>query len=166
MGSKEFHRSREFAFSLELVVQLLRHRLNVRHWLTPLARCLSRPLADGRLHFQTHCGTHRFQAVLRHCLRAASCLPLFETHGFLSVRHPMKSPIDALSRPQWGTSLRGMSDQTSEAFAYIRREYNDVKGRVELQRHVVATAHGRSRSRRGRSGSQRIVGSWTTCESG
>jgi len=53
----------------------------------------------------------------------------------------MKSPIDALSRPQWGTSLRGMSDQTSEAFAYIRREYNDVKGRVELQRHVVAQLH-------------------------
>ena len=53
----------------------------------------------------------------------------------------MKSPIDALSRPQWGTSLRGMSDQTSEAFAYIRRKYNDVKGRVELQRHVVAQLH-------------------------
>jgi hypothetical protein len=34
-----------------------------------------------------------------------------------------------------------MSDQTSEAFAYFRREYNDVKGRVELQRHVVAQLH-------------------------
>jgi hypothetical protein len=34
-----------------------------------------------------------------------------------------------------------MSDQTSEAFAYIRHEYNDVKGRVELQRHVVAQLH-------------------------
>ena len=33
---------------------------------------------------------------------------------------------------------QGMSDQTSEAFAYIRHEYNDVKGRVELQRHVIA----------------------------
>jgi hypothetical protein len=53
----------------------------------------------------------------------------------------MKSPIDALSRPQWGASLRGMSDQTSETFAYIRREYNDVKGRPELQRHVVAQLH-------------------------
>src|ERR1700730_12563723 len=37
-------------------------------------------------------------------------------------------PIDALSRPQWGPALRGVSDQTSKAFAYIRREYNDVKG--------------------------------------
>jgi hypothetical protein len=34
-----------------------------------------------------------------------------------------------------------MSDQTSEAFAYIRREYNDVKGRAELQRYVVAQLH-------------------------
>ena len=40
--------------------------------------------------------------------------------------------------PQWGTSLGGMRNQTSKAFAYIEREYNDVKGRVELQRHVVA----------------------------
>ena len=40
-----------------------------------------------------------------------------------------------------GYLLRGKSDQTSEAFAYIRREYNDVKGRVELQRHVVAQLH-------------------------
>ena len=43
--------------------------------------------------------------------------------------------------PQWGTSLGGMRDQTSEAFAYIEREYNDVKGCVELQRHVVAKLH-------------------------
>ena len=43
--------------------------------------------------------------------------------------------------PQWGTSLGGMRDQTSEVFAYIEREYNDVKGRVELQRHVVAQLH-------------------------
>ena len=28
-----------------------------------------------------------------------------------------------------------------EAFAYIEREYNDVKGRVEFQRHVVAQLH-------------------------
>ena len=34
-----------------------------------------------------------------------------------------------------------MRDQTSEAFAYIERECNDVKGRVELQRHVVAQLH-------------------------
>ena len=34
-----------------------------------------------------------------------------------------------------------MSNQASEAFAYIEREYNDVKGRVELQRHVVAQLH-------------------------
>ena len=30
-----------------------------------------------------------------------------------------------------------MSNQTSEAFAYIEPEYKDVKGRVELQRRVV-----------------------------
>ena len=29
----------------------------------------------------------------------------------------------------------------SEAFAYIEREYNDVKGRVELQRRVVEKLH-------------------------
>jgi hypothetical protein len=34
-----------------------------------------------------------------------------------------------------------MSNQTSEAFAYIEREYKDAKGRVELQRHVVAQLH-------------------------
>ena len=34
-----------------------------------------------------------------------------------------------------------MSNQTSEAIAYIEREYKDVKGRVELQRHVVAQLH-------------------------
>jgi hypothetical protein len=30
-----------------------------------------------------------------------------------------------------------MSNQTSEAFAYIEREYKDIKGRIELQRRVV-----------------------------
>ena len=34
-----------------------------------------------------------------------------------------------------------MSNQTSEAFAYIEREYNDAKGRVELQRRVVEQVH-------------------------
>jgi len=34
-----------------------------------------------------------------------------------------------------------MSDQTSEAFAYIEREYKDVKGRVEYQRRVVEQLH-------------------------
>src|SRR5262249_28660554 len=34
-----------------------------------------------------------------------------------------------------------MSNQTSEAFAYIEREYNDAKGRVELQRRVVEQLH-------------------------
>ena len=34
-----------------------------------------------------------------------------------------------------------MRSQTSEAFAYLEREYNDVKGRVELERHVVAQLH-------------------------
>ena len=30
-----------------------------------------------------------------------------------------------------------MSNQTSEGFAYIERQYRDVKGRIELQRRVV-----------------------------
>jgi hypothetical protein len=30
-----------------------------------------------------------------------------------------------------------MSNQTSEAFIYVERELEDVKGRVELQRRVV-----------------------------
>ena len=34
-----------------------------------------------------------------------------------------------------------MSNQTSEAFAYIKREYNDVKGRVAVQRRVVEQLH-------------------------
>ena len=34
-----------------------------------------------------------------------------------------------------------MSNQTSEAFAYIEREYKDVKGRIELQRGVVEQLH-------------------------
>ena len=34
-----------------------------------------------------------------------------------------------------------MSNQTSEAVAYIEREYKDVKDRVELQRGVVEQLH-------------------------
>jgi hypothetical protein len=34
-----------------------------------------------------------------------------------------------------------MRNQTSEAFAYIEREYKDAKDRVELQRQVVAQVH-------------------------
>jgi len=34
-----------------------------------------------------------------------------------------------------------VSNQTSEAFAYIEREYKDVKGRIELQRGVVEQLH-------------------------
>ena len=34
-----------------------------------------------------------------------------------------------------------MSNQTSEAFAYIEREYKDAKGRVEVQRRVVELLH-------------------------
>ena len=34
-----------------------------------------------------------------------------------------------------------MGNQTHEALAYIDREYKDAKGRVELQRHVVAQLH-------------------------
>ena len=39
-------------------------------------------------------------------------------------------------RPNWAPLFRGMGNQTSEAFAYIEREYKDVKGRIELQRRV------------------------------
>ena len=34
-----------------------------------------------------------------------------------------------------------MRNPTNEALAYIEREYNDVRGRVELQRQVVAQLH-------------------------
>ena len=34
-----------------------------------------------------------------------------------------------------------MTNQTSEAFAYIEREYKDAKGRVEHQRRVVEQLH-------------------------
>jgi hypothetical protein len=34
-----------------------------------------------------------------------------------------------------------MRNQTSEAFAYIEREYKDAKGRIELQRRVVEQVH-------------------------
>ncbi len=34
-----------------------------------------------------------------------------------------------------------MDDQTGEAFAYIEREYKDIKARVELQRRVVEQLH-------------------------
>jgi hypothetical protein len=34
-----------------------------------------------------------------------------------------------------------MSNQTSEAFTYIEREYKDAKGCVELQRRLVEQLH-------------------------
>jgi hypothetical protein len=37
--------------------------------------------------------------------------------------------------------LLGMNNRASEAVAYIEREYNDVKGRIELQRRVVEQLH-------------------------
>jgi hypothetical protein len=40
-----------------------------------------------------------------------------------------------------GCPSYGMSNQTSDAFAYIEREYKDVKGRIELQRRVVEQLH-------------------------
>ena len=49
--------------------------------------------------------------------------------------------IHAPSVAQSGTSLGGMGNQASEAFAYIEREYQDVKGRIELQRRVVEQLH-------------------------
>ena len=52
-----------------------------------------------------------------------------------------------------------MSNQTSEAFAYIEREYNDVKGRGRGSARVVEQLHMvEADFRRGRSVSQRIVG--------
>jgi len=47
------------------------------------------------------------------------------------------TPIEA----SIGYSLRGMRDQTSEAFAYVERQYKDTKGRIELQRRVVEQLH-------------------------
>ena len=41
----------------------------------------------------------------------------------------------------WVPLLGACVIKRNEAFAYIEREYNDVKGRVELQRHVVAQLH-------------------------
>jgi hypothetical protein len=63
---------------------------------------------------------------------------IFEAHASLKSRAPVKCPIDAQSTPQCGTSLGTMRNQTSEAFAYIEREYKEAKDRVELQRRVVA----------------------------
>jgi hypothetical protein len=51
-----------------------------------------------------------------------------------------------------------MSNQTSEAFAYIEREYKDIKGRVELQRRVVEQLHMVEADAGGGSVSQCIVG--------
>ena len=83
-------------------------------------------------------GTHQFTVALS---PGVFLPPTLRNPWLFECAASNEVPIDALSRPQWGTSLRGMSDQTSEAFAYIGREYNDVKGRVELQRHVVAQLH-------------------------
>ena len=40
-----------------------------------------------------------------------------------------------------GYLSKGMTNQTSEAFAFIEREHKDAKGRVELQRRVVEQLH-------------------------
>jgi hypothetical protein len=34
-----------------------------------------------------------------------------------------------------------MNNPTSEGFAYIERQYRDVKGQIELQRNVVRQLH-------------------------
>jgi hypothetical protein len=34
-----------------------------------------------------------------------------------------------------------MTNQTNEALSYIEREYENVKGRVELQRRVIEQLH-------------------------
>ncbi len=80
--------------------------------------------------------TSRFGDVLLNTAKV-----VFETHGFIEPWASMRCPTNALSRPQWGTSLRDMGNQTHQALAYIDREYKDAKGRVELQRHVVAQLH-------------------------
>ena len=51
-----------------------------------------------------------------------------------------------------------MSNQTSEAFAYIEQEYKDAKGRVELQRRVVEQVHMIEADASEADVSQRIVG--------
>ena len=67
-----------------------------------------------------------------------------------------------------------MSNQTSEAFAYIEREHKNAKSRVELQRHVVAQLHmveadaGEAEAAlNALLDDERLsCASWTTCEGG
>ena len=67
-----------------------------------------------------------------------------------------------------------MSDQASEAIAYIEREYEDLKGRVEDQRRVVEQLHmvetdaaeAEASLVRCWTRKRRSCASWTTCERG
>ena len=82
--------------------------------------------------------------------------------------------IHAPSVAQSGTSLGGMGNQASEAFAYIEREYKDVKGRIELQRRVVEQLHIVDADASQAEASLNALSEdeasklriWTTCESG
>jgi hypothetical protein len=62
-------------------------------------------------------------------------------------RHGKSGPVPMLNRKfsaarEVVTSILQVDDvDTSEALAYIEREYKDVKGRVELQRRVVEQLH-------------------------
>ena len=49
--------------------------------------------------------------------------------------------FDASSRPAIEYPNYVMTNQTSEAFAYIELEYKDAKDRVEYQRRVVEQLH-------------------------
>ena len=80
--------------------------------------------------------TSRFGDVLINTAKV-----IFETHGLFCASGIHEVPDCRLIDASMGYLSWGMRDQTSEAFAYIEREYNDVKGRVELQRHVVAQLH-------------------------
>jgi hypothetical protein len=81
--------------------------------------------------------TSRFGDVLINTAKV-----IFETHSLFCASGIHEVPdCRLIEASMWVPLLGGMRNQTSEAFAYIEREYNDVKGRVELQRHVVAQLH-------------------------
>jgi hypothetical protein len=90
--------------------------------------------------------TSRFSDVLLNTAKV-----IFEAHSMprdtrwaIAASFKPTAPYGARLTPNGGRNeipLLGMSNQTSEAFAYIEREYKDVKGRIELQRRVVEQLH-------------------------
>ena len=53
----------------------------------------------------------------------------------------MKCPLTPYRGPNGVPPLGAWVIKRAKRSPYFRREYNDVKGRVELQRHVVAQLH-------------------------